>query len=699
MIKGFATKLLSLVFIVAGVVAAQTTQPQQSLRETLECMQNTLYEKGNVNIDIAGEVRSVSLTDFSECQIWFTYTATKGGRESYSMGESLNLADIDPSYVNFHPFPKGHVREGFGLFSAGVQNDAKKIKFRSHGSDFAVSGISFDMDADYGVRFTKAFKHAVNLCGGKSSITAFEPNETHSDESSSPHSAPQSKQQGPSQSVTSRKDIPTIAKAADGAIVTIVMANGDQPLASGTGFLVSGDGVIVTNYHVIENGNVAIVKFPDGTAFPVDGVLAADKVRDLAIIKIHGKAFRTLTLGNSDQIQVGEEVVAIGNPLGLELTVSNGILSGVRTGKEAGGKLLQITAPITHGSSGGPLFNMMGEVVGITTRGYEGAGNLNFAIPANDAKRLLLNKSATLSSLPNEPDEAPPPKAEPTAKTELVTPLQKDISWMNHFLSEHSAPENTYVIQNIDAPLRNIFKKQTNDDLSDKEGCVVSIYRKKGGLEGVTIISLADIDPAKIEVFAVTTFPILQFQTLYKANKIMILGYADGRFIPPYHVGPNSNIGFDSSESAKGFGRMFRHAVALCGESSEQVKKKTWTADILGGEYLIEVREGEMHISIVKPPSDEAFDKYHIMRTEWVANNIVLNSGNDVYATQLKFHFNRPEKKNGEFVMPCYEQGALNLRVESDSRISGSLVVPTDVNESNCVSSRDISVPITFTSK
>jgi hypothetical protein len=199
-----------------------------------------------------------------------------------------------------------------------------------------------------------------------------------------------------------QKGIPEIAKAANGAIVTIVMANNDKPIASGTGFLVSPNGVIVTNYHVIETGNVAIVKFPDGTVLPVDGVLAADKIRDLAIIKIHGKTFRTLTLGNSDRVQVGEEVVAIGNPLSLESTVSNGIVSGVRTVEKLGGKFLQTTAPISPGSSGGPLFNMAGEVVGINTLYLEGGENLNFAIPVNDAKRLLLNQSAKLQNLPNE---------------------------------------------------------------------------------------------------------------------------------------------------------------------------------------------------------------------------------------------------------------------------------------------------------
>ncbi len=218
------------------------------------------------------------------------------------------------------------------------------------------------------------------------------------------------------QSPPPRKDIPAIAKSANGAIVTIITANNDKPIAQGTGFLVSADGVIVTNYHVIENGNVAIVKFPDGTAFPVDGVLASDKVRDLAVIKIHGKTFRTLTLGDSDHVQVGEEVIAIGNPLSLESTVSNGIISGVRTSKEQGGKFLQTTAPISPGSSGGPLLNMRGDVVGINTLYLEGGENLNFAIPVNDAKRLLLNQSAKLQNLPNE-TPAPVPTSPDKSKT------------------------------------------------------------------------------------------------------------------------------------------------------------------------------------------------------------------------------------------------------------------------------------------
>ena len=204
---------------------------------------------------------------------------------------------------------------------------------------------------------------------------------------------------------TRRKDIPTIAKAANGTIVSIVTSDKDgHAIAQGTGFLISKDGRIVTNYHVIENGSSAVAKLPDGAFFVVDGVLASDKARDVAVIKAHGENFRTLTLGNSDRLEVGEEVVAIGNPLSLESTVSNGIVSGIRAAEDEGGKFLQVTTPISPGSSGGPLFNMAGEVVGITTLYLEGGENLNFAIPINDAKRLLLAKSSKIQALPNEPE-------------------------------------------------------------------------------------------------------------------------------------------------------------------------------------------------------------------------------------------------------------------------------------------------------
>jgi hypothetical protein len=204
------------------------------------------------------------------------------------------------------------------------------------------------------------------------------------------------------QSIQTRKNIPEIARAVRGAVVSIVMSdNGGQPVAQGTGFVVSEDGRIVTNYHVIEEGSSAIVKLPDGALFPVDRLLAADKDRDIAIIKAHGKNFHVVSLGDSDRVQVGDEVVAIGNPLSLDSTVSNGIVSAVRTVQEEGGKFLQVTTPISPGSSGGPLFNMEGQVVGITSMHLQGGENLNFAIPINDVKRLLAGQLAGVRELPD----------------------------------------------------------------------------------------------------------------------------------------------------------------------------------------------------------------------------------------------------------------------------------------------------------
>ena len=219
--------------------------------------------------------------------------------------------------------------------------------------------------------------------------------------------AAMSAQNAPSTNKGRHLDIPAISREANGSIVSIVMSNKDgHPIAQGSGFLISKDGHVVTNYHVIKNGNSALVKLPNGSFFAVDGVLASDKDRDVAVIKAHGNGFRTLTLGDSDRLQVGEEVVAIGNPLSLESTVSNGIVSAIRTVEDEGGKFVQITVPISPGSSGGPLFNMAGEVVGITTSHIKGGENLNFAIPINDVKPMLRAKGLTPSALPDEAEEA-----------------------------------------------------------------------------------------------------------------------------------------------------------------------------------------------------------------------------------------------------------------------------------------------------
>jgi hypothetical protein len=193
------------------------------------------------------------------------------------------------------------------------------------------------------------------------------------------------------QSGTPRKDIPTVAKDALKAVVLIVVSDSSgKELKQGSGVVVSNDGKVATNFHVIDGAGSALVKFSNGAFYLVDGVLATDKEKDIAVLKAAGTDFATVPLGNSDDLQVGEEVVSIGSPLSLEATVSNGIVSSVRDLKDDKQPVFQTTAPISHGSSGGAMLNMRGEIIGIATAYMAGGQNLNFAVPINAVKPLLL---------------------------------------------------------------------------------------------------------------------------------------------------------------------------------------------------------------------------------------------------------------------------------------------------------------------
>ncbi len=162
----------------------------------------------------------------------------------------------------------------------------------------------------------------------------------------------------------------------------------------GSGFIVDQDGTIVTNYHVVDGANKITVRLSDGREFDAE-VLGTDQQTDIAVIKI--KAPQNLPvalLGNSDQLEVGEWVMAVGNPFGLDHTVTSGIVSakGRHIGAGPYDDFIQTDASINPGNSGGPLVNMRGEVVGINTAIFsESGGNIGigFAIPANLVKDLL----------------------------------------------------------------------------------------------------------------------------------------------------------------------------------------------------------------------------------------------------------------------------------------------------------------------
>jgi S1-C subfamily serine protease len=156
-------------------------------------------------------------------------------------------------------------------------------------------------------------------------------------------------------------------------------------------FLISADGRIVTNHHVIAGAASAVVKLNNGAFFPVEGVIADDPEHDLAVTKVPGKGLPYLNLEDSESLAVGQHVLAIGSPLGLENSVSDGIVSGIRN--EDGKSWIQTTAPVSHGNSGGPLLVMNGKVVGVVTWKAGSGENLNFAAPSKLIAPLLSHSS------------------------------------------------------------------------------------------------------------------------------------------------------------------------------------------------------------------------------------------------------------------------------------------------------------------
>lgn len=178
------------------------------------------------------------------------------------------------------------------------------------------------------------------------------------------------------------------------------MANAANLEGGGTGFLIDTQGTIATNHHVIGGAQKISIKFLNGAKYQTVELLAEDSSRDLALLRVNldtpteGKKGEVipLVLGNSDTVEVGERAISIGNPLGLEHTLTDGLVSARRIYE--GKTWIQMSVPVSPGNSGGPLFNMRGEVIGVTTAQVMGglggrAQNLNLAVPVNALKNMI----------------------------------------------------------------------------------------------------------------------------------------------------------------------------------------------------------------------------------------------------------------------------------------------------------------------
>jgi len=194
-------------------------------------------------------------------------------------------------------------------------------------------------------------------------------------------------------------------KAFDALVVINALDNTGNITSLGSGFFLHSNNV-VTNYHVIENGaRLKIVNTKHGIEYNVKRIVAIDKKNDLAILEVDRDSPHTLPVSSSQALTAGEKIFAAGNPMGLEGTFSDGIVSSVRNNE--GVKLIQITSPISSGSSGGPILNTRGEVVGIAVATLKAGQNLNFAIPVESLNDLYFESLGALEDLGFIAEETP----------------------------------------------------------------------------------------------------------------------------------------------------------------------------------------------------------------------------------------------------------------------------------------------------
>lgn len=182
-------------------------------------------------------------------------------------------------------------------------------------------------------------------------------------------------------------DLPQLVRKVLPAVVTI-RTQGPEGAGIGSGFVVTPDGKVASSLHVLGQATRAQVALANGDLYEEVSILGFDARRDLVILKIPAFGLPILPLGDSNRVEVGQQIVAVGASRGLEGTVTNGIVSALRDHPD-GYKILQVTAPVNPGNSGGPLVNQRGEVVGVVVAKLRGAENLNFVVPINYLRGLL----------------------------------------------------------------------------------------------------------------------------------------------------------------------------------------------------------------------------------------------------------------------------------------------------------------------
>jgi S1-C subfamily serine protease len=325
----------------------------------------------------------------------------------------------------------------------------------------------------------------------------------------------------PNCAAAEEKDLSGLVAKVDPCVVTIRMAH-----SSGSGFVVDADGILITNYHVIEGAKEAVAIFPDKSKYLIKGFFVVKPKWDIAILKIEpqeGKTLRVLSFSKGLPAK-GQRVFAFGAPLGMSGSVSEGIVAALRTGDELSETLgqmgdthafddntgydkktqwIQTTSPISPGNSGGPLVNADGEILGINTWQFRLGQNLNFTIAASHVQELLKDKGAEVHPLsalpkPREHEEEGDDGGKTLARW-------KQMNRMKIELSKKIAPVEKKLASIVPTDPRNPIK-----GLSGRMKLKATQYHTLGEIysdfsQKVKALKMADVDPKVVALAYVET--------------------------------------------------------------------------------------------------------------------------------------------------------------------------------------------------
>jgi hypothetical protein len=345
------------------------------------------------------------------------------------------------------------------------------------------------------------------------------------------------------------------SNASPSVVVIFAGTQDGEKQVLGSGFIVE-ENRIVTNHHVIEGMTQAYALFSDGKVQPVSEVISDSAELDLIILSVITGQRRVLSLGDELSLREGDAVYALGAPKGLELSFTNGIVSSFRNTSTQ--FLIQTTAPIAPGSSGGPLLDSFGHAVGVTTSRITDAPGIYFSVGIGDVRRLLRTPNGVALGLKEWADQQNSDRGKQVAADSTPIhdqngkdkgpPLEVTLSWISDFSVQHGRH-------------RGMTGAEYFDYIEQARGCDVKVHHSvKTGSSSSTFIdvfNLRDIDSKTVQYSrdSVIFFTLQQFRSIHRSDSASFSS----------HDLESDYLSFDSKENADRFVVALKHAVNLCG--------------------------------------------------------------------------------------------------------------------------------------